>query len=165
MERINLVISLYQNVIIVEKKSIQLPVNISDGRKTVLKKMRHARIAKKHGHFTGMPACKLPKRVNCIIIESLNSEKSTNNINIDAQGLEKSVKIEMEADTGTNIAVLKGAMMENLNSVQLEPTNVQIKGYDGIAKACLGKFEHNLHRSGGYKPEGQIRTKVNYSAS
>ena len=99
---------------------------------------------KKTGHFTGMVACKARKRVNCIKIESLNSAESTNVINIDAQGPERSVKIEMEADTGANITVLKGAMIENLNWVQLEPTNVHIKGYDGIAKACLGKFKLNF---------------------
>ena len=92
-----------------------------------------------------MLACKARKRVCCIKIGNLNSAKSTNVINIDVQGPENSVKINMEADTGANITVLKGAMIEDLDWVNLEPTNVHIKGYDGVAKACLGKFELNFH--------------------
>ena len=91
-----------------------------------------------------MAACKQPKRVNCIKIENLNSAKSTNIIDLDVLGPENSVKIDVEADTGANITVLKGEMIEDLNWVEMDATNIHLKGYDGMAKACLGKFELNL---------------------
>lgn len=52
--------------------------------------------------------------------------------------------MEMEANAGANITVINSEAIENLDWVELERTNFHIKGYDGIAKECLGKFELNL---------------------
>ena len=85
-----------------------------------------------------MHACQ-SKRVHCIQIESVHSAKSTNLVNLKVMGSNSSVEVEAEADTGANISVFKGDELQDLNWMNLEHTNVHIKGYDGTAKSCLGK--------------------------
>ena len=63
-----------------------------------------------------------------------------------AKGPAKHVSVNLEADTGANITVLKAGILEDMNWVNIEPTNMHIKGYSGIAEPCLGKavvtFQH-----------------------
>ena len=93
---------------------------------------------KKTGHFANTPACQ-SKRVNCIKIESVHSATSTNLVNLKVNGPKSDMDVEAEADTGANITVFKGDMLQDMDWVNLANTNVHIKGYDGTAKSCLGK--------------------------
>lgn len=95
---------------------------------------------RKPGHFGGSIACNYSRKINCIKIESINSAISANVVEVEIQGPEKAVKVEMEADTGANINVFEGDAMQYLDWVDLQPTKVRIKGYDGVAKPCLGEF-------------------------
>ena len=92
-----------------------------------------------------MLACR-PKTVACIKVESINSAKSTNVVELNVLGPDTSVQIEVEADTGANITMAKAKILQELKWVKLEPTNVHIRGYSGVAKPCLGKAEINLQR-------------------
>ena len=72
-------------------------------------------------------------------MEHFDAVKSTNLVVLDVIGPRKPVQIEIEADTGANITVLKLDTIQDLTWVEMQPTNVHIKGYDGLAKACFGK--------------------------
>ena len=55
--------------------------------------------------------------------------------------------MKMEADTEANIRALKGEMIEDLNLVKLDRTNVHSKRYIVISKTCLGRVGLN-HQNG-----------------
>ena len=95
------------------------------------------------GHFMNMPACKA-KKVSCIKVEKVHSTTSTNMITVKALGPETSIPVEVEADTGANITVVKAEVLQELDWVKLSPTDVHIRGYSGIAEPCLGKATVNL---------------------
>ena len=59
----------------------------------------------------------------------------------------------MEADTGANISVVQAEMMQDLDWVELEQTNVHIQGYSGIAEPCLGHAKVNLRFGTRYHEE------------
>ena len=92
-----------------------------------------------------MPACKLGN-VACIKIESIKSAKSTNVVELDALGPGRTIQIEVEADTGATITVVKAEMLGDMDWLDLEPTNVHIKGYSGIVEPCIGKATVNYQR-------------------
>ena len=96
-------------------------------------------------YFTNIPACRV-KRVSCINVESVNSAKSINVVEIIADGLDKDVPIQLEADTGANITVMKAEPLEELDWVEIEDTNMHIQGYNGIAEPCLVKVSINFKR-------------------
>lgn len=98
------------------------------------------------GHFTNMPACKY-KKVHCIKIEFVNCAKYSNTVDMIAKGPKQGVQIKLEADTGANITVLKAIIMEDLDLVNMEPTNLHIQGYCETPEPCLGKAFINLQRS------------------
>ena len=100
---------------------------------------------KKTGHFMNMPACLL-KKINCIKIGSVNTTKSTNVVEIMATSPGKSVPIKLEADTGANITVMRAESLQEMDWVEISPTNMHIQGYSGIAEPCLGKANVTLQR-------------------
>ena len=61
-------------------------------------------------------------------------------------GPEKSVEIEVQADTGSDVTVFNSKVMEHLDWMQLENTNVQLKAFDGRARRCLGAAVLQLQR-------------------
>lgn len=69
----------------------------------------------------------------------MNSAKSTNLVNVKIMGAKNSVDMEAEADTGANISVFIGEELQNIDWMDLEDTNVHIKGFDGTATSFLGK--------------------------
>ena len=75
-----------------------------------------------------MIACKRGK-VNCIKIGSLNRARSTNVIEMKAKGPKKIIPIQLEADTGANITVMRADMLEVMDWVKMEPTSMHIQGY------------------------------------
>ena len=64
-------------------------------------------------------------------MKSVNSVKSTNVIEIIANGPYKDVPIQLEADTGVNITVLKAIYLEDLDRVEIEDTDMHIQGTMG----------------------------------
>ena len=122
---------------------------------------------KKVRHFANMPACRY-KKVASIKIEAINSATTTNAVELNALGPDTEVSIEVEADTGANITVAKEELLQELDWVELEPTNVYIKGYSGIAEPCLGKATINLQRGARYHEEDVFfsnKSTVNFLSS
>ena len=87
---------------------------------------------KKVGCFNDMPTCRL-NRISCIKIEPVNMAKSTNVEKIMARGPSENVPINVEADTGANITLLKAEILKDLDRVQIESTDMYIRGYNGVA--------------------------------
>ena len=56
------------------------------------------------------------------------------------------IKLEVEADTGANISVAKAEILQEMDWIELEPTNVHIKGYSGMAEPCVGKAKVSFPR-------------------
>ena len=96
---------------------------------------------KKTGHFVNMPACRA-KKVSCIKIEDFHSTKFTNMVKVKSIGPVTSIPVEVEANTGANIAVMKADVLQELYWVELEPTDVHIRGYSVIVEPCFGKSNH-----------------------
>ena len=94
-----------------------------------------------------MEACR-SKKVSCIKVEADNCAQSTNNVEVAVVGPDAEVPMTMEADTGANITVVRAENLENLDWIEIEPTNVHIKGYSGTAEPCLGHAKINLRRGG-----------------
>lgn len=63
-----------------------------------------------------MPAGKA-KKVGSINIEEVNSTKSTNVVEVTAVGPDASIPIEIEADRGANITVVKADTLQNMEWV------------------------------------------------
>ena len=63
-----------------------------------------------------------------------------------AMGPEKSWPIKLEADTGANVTVMTAGILEDMDWVDMEETNMKIKGYSGIAEECVGKARISLRR-------------------
>lgn len=110
-----------------------------------------------------MPACRA-KRVSCIKIEDVHSTKSANMVMVRALGPISSIPLELEADTGANITVMKADVLQEMDWVKLQPTDVHIRGYSGIAEPCLGKATINLkmglrsHEEEVFSVTGRLRT-------
>ena len=93
---------------------------------------------KKVGHFTNMPACRLIGS-NYIKIEAVNMAKSTDVVKIMAMGRSKNVPINLEAETGGNVTFLIAGVMQDLDWVQMEATDMHIQGCSGVTEPCLRK--------------------------
>ena len=104
---------------------------------------------KQIGHFVGTRACK-SRRVSCIKVESLNSLTPSNEVNFNILGPDGAVEVKAEADTGATITVFKAEMYGEFTWMDLEQSNVHIRGYDGNSKPCCGKaravFQRNTRR-------------------
>ena len=81
-----------------------------------------------------------------VLEEPFNTTKSTNIVQLTALVPNNSIELEVEADTGANITVAKAEILEEMDWIEMEPTNVHIKGYSGIAEPCVCKAKVNLKR-------------------
>lgn len=106
---------------------------------------------KEKGHLTNTPACRV-KRVSGIKVEAVNSAKSTNVVEIIANGPYKDVPIQLKADTGAIITVMNAKSLEELDWVEIEDTNMHIQGYNGKAEPCFGKASINFKRGNRCSP-------------
>ena len=85
-----------------------------------------------------MPACRSDKD-NCATIADIYSSKSSEMLRIQAVGPKNSVSMDVVADTGANITVIKAENLQDLDWIVLEPTNMHVRGYSGVAEPCVGK--------------------------
>ena len=73
-----------------------------------------------------MPACRA-HRIACIKVKSVNTTTSTNIVQLTAFGLNNSIELEFESNTGANIIVSKAEILKEIDWIDVAPTNVNIK--------------------------------------
>ena len=74
-------------------------------------------------------------------------------VKVKEQGPKTSIPVDVEADTGASITAMKAEILQELDWVELEPTDVHIRGYSVIAEPCLGKATIDLRIGKRYQSE------------